>query len=184
MIVKDEADVIACCLKSASNTADEIIIVDTGSTDGTAEIARSLGAIVIDCQWCNDFAYARNAGLQHATGKWILILDADEELNEGSGAKLRQYADQDGAEGFFVHIYNYTGERNSGPAVINPTIRMFRNLPQHRFEGRVHEQITPSIPATGKKCFRGKIKPNAICCCCRKRWKRNRTTRFISITFP
>jgi glycosyltransferase involved in cell wall biosynthesis len=147
MIVKDEADVIACCLKSASNTADEIIIVDTGSTDGTAEIARSLGAIVIDCQWCNDFAYARNAGLQHATGKWILILDADEELNEGSGAKLRQYADQDGAEGFFVHIYNYTGERNSGPAVINPTIRMFRNLPQHRFEGRVHEQITPSIQA-------------------------------------
>lgn len=147
MIVKDEADVIARCLESAAKAVDEIIVVDTGSADRTADIARSFGAIVINSEWRNDFAYARNAGLQHATGKWILVLDADEELDMAAGMKLRQYAAQDGAEGFFVHIYNFAGERNDGPAVINPTIRMFRNHPLHRFEGRIHEQITPSIQA-------------------------------------
>ena len=144
MIVKDEADVITRCLESAGKAVDEIIVVDTGSTDGTADIARSLGATVIDSEWRSDFAFARNVGLQHASGKWILVLDADEELDEAAGAKLLQYAGQDSMEGFFVHIYNYPGER-SGPAVINPTIRMFRNHPHHRFEGRIHEQITPSI---------------------------------------
>ncbi|RCW49530.1 tetratricopeptide repeat-containing glycosyltransferase family 2 protein [Paenibacillus prosopidis] len=153
MIVKDEADVIARCLESAAKAVDEIIVVDTGSIDSTAEIARSLGAIVINSEWRNDFAYARNAGLQHASGKWILVLDADEELDMAAGDKLRQYVVQDGADGYFVHIYNFAGERNDGPAVINPTIRMFRNHPRHRFEGRIHEQITPSIQASN---------PNAV----------------------
>ncbi|TYP76342.1 tetratricopeptide repeat-containing glycosyltransferase family 2 protein [Paenibacillus methanolicus] len=147
MIAKDEADVIARCLRSAASAVDEIIVVDTGSTDGTPDIARGLGANVFAFPWQDDFALARNAALEHARGQWILILDADEELDPASAPKLRQLAASGGVEGFFVHVYNFAGDREDSPAVINPTIRLFRNHPQHRFAGRIHEQITPSIQA-------------------------------------
>ncbi|MFC4100284.1 glycosyltransferase [Paenibacillus xanthanilyticus] len=147
MIAKDEADVIARCLRSVASAVDEIIVVDTGSTDGTPEIARGLGANVYAIPWQDDFALARNATLEHARGQWILILDADEELDPASVPKLRQLAASGGVEGFFVHVYNFAGDREDSPAVINPTIRLFRNDPQHRFAGRIHEQITPSIQA-------------------------------------
>lgn len=84
MIVKNEADNLARCLRSARGAADEIIIVDTGSTDATRSIARSFGARIIDYPWNGDFAAARNAGLALAQGTWILVLDADEELEPGS----------------------------------------------------------------------------------------------------
>lgn len=70
--------------KSVRGVADEIIVVDTGSTDSTLQIALSFGAKVVHHPWNGDFAAARNAGLQQARGQWILILDGDEELDAKS----------------------------------------------------------------------------------------------------
>ncbi|MFD2880591.1 glycosyltransferase family 2 protein [Paenibacillus rhizoplanae] len=85
---KNEADNLARCLRSVRGAVDEIIIVDTGSTDATCSIARSFGARIIDYPWNGDFAAARNAGLALAQGTWILVLDADEELEPGSRDEL------------------------------------------------------------------------------------------------
>lgn len=78
MIVKNEADRLPTCLAAARDCVDEMIVLDTGSTDDTAAIARSLGAQVYDYVWTNDFSAARNVSLGYGTGDWILVLDADE----------------------------------------------------------------------------------------------------------
>ena len=81
MIVKNEERFLGQCLASVKDIADELIVIDTGSTDRTVEIAREHGAQVGYFEWCNDFAAARNASIAPATGDWILFLDADEELS-------------------------------------------------------------------------------------------------------
>jgi len=80
MIVKNEARDLARCLESVKPVVSEIVVVDTGSTDETPQIAAGLGARVISTPWTNDFSAARNIGLDAATGDWLLLLDADEEL--------------------------------------------------------------------------------------------------------
>lgn len=77
MIVKDEEEWLAQCLESVQGAVDEIIVVDTGSSDRSNDIARQYGARIVPYVWCDDFAAARNAGLEQATGEWILFLDAD-----------------------------------------------------------------------------------------------------------
>ncbi|WP_193726706.1 tetratricopeptide repeat-containing glycosyltransferase family 2 protein [Paenibacillus guangzhouensis] len=146
MIVKNEAASLPACLESASRSVDEIIIVDTGSTDETVLIAEQFGAIVIQHAWHDDFADARNVALMHATGSWILFLDADERLDEDSHALLRNYAQHHLPEGFFLHVWNHSSNNPADDSIVrNPIIRMFRNRPEHRFSGRIHEQITTSI---------------------------------------
>ncbi|MFC5403515.1 glycosyltransferase [Cohnella soli] len=144
MIVKDEESMLASCLSSVAGAVDEIVVVDTGSTDGTVAIAERYGACVIRQAWQNDFAAARNAGVEAARGKWILFLDADEALESSHIAQLREWAMEDGVEGFFLRIRNYVGEGDQG-ATVNPILRLFRNRPEHRFRGRIHEQIAASI---------------------------------------
>ncbi len=80
MMVKDEADKLTRCLMSARRLADEIVVVDTGSSDATPEIAERFGAVVKYSPWRDDFSFHRNESLEMATGDWVLILDADEEL--------------------------------------------------------------------------------------------------------
>src|SRR5438034_11627278 len=89
MIVKNEEENLGRCLASVSGIADELIVVDTGSTDRTVEIARQHGAQVYHFKWCDDFAAARNVSLQHATGRWCLHLDADEWVVEKEPGALR-----------------------------------------------------------------------------------------------
>ncbi len=81
MIAKDEQEHISGCLESVRGLVDEIIVVDTGSADRTKETARSCGAKVFSFPWTGNFAEARNESLRHATGDWIIFLDADERLN-------------------------------------------------------------------------------------------------------
>src|SRR5437763_17156194 len=81
MIVKNEEQTLSACLGSVSGIVSQIVIADTGSTDATIEIARKLGATVVSVPWENDFARARNAALQLMQTDWILVLDADEEID-------------------------------------------------------------------------------------------------------
>ncbi|MFC1618615.1 glycosyltransferase family 2 protein, partial [Candidatus Neomarinimicrobiota bacterium] len=80
MIVRNEARMLPGCLNSLTGVADQIVVIDTGSEDDTAKIARSFGAQVYDFPWGDDFAAARNESIRHASGDWILWIDADERL--------------------------------------------------------------------------------------------------------
>nr|WP_249435830.1 glycosyltransferase family 2 protein [Paenibacillus sp. Marseille-Q4541] len=144
MIVKDEEQMLPACLESVQDAVDEIIVVDTGSTDRTVQLAEQYGASVVHFTWCDDFAAARNAGLQAATGDWILFLDADERIDEQGARELPVWAQQEGVEGLFLQIRNYTGDGSQG-VTINPVLRMFRRRLEYQFQGRIHEQIAESI---------------------------------------
>ncbi|MCR8635029.1 glycosyltransferase [Paenibacillus radicis (ex Xue et al. 2023)] len=147
MIVKNEEDCIAQCLLSARTAADELIVMDTGSTDQTVEIAKRTGAAVHIREWKNDFAAARNESINLASGEWILVLDADEILEEGHGALLREViANSPDADGFFVRIVNFIGtEAQHAGSSVSASLRLFRNKQAYRYEGRIHEQIVQPI---------------------------------------
>jgi len=144
MIVKDEEELLPHCLASVQGAVDEMIVVDTGSSDHSAEIAKQYGAEVVAFEWCDDFAAARNAGLERASGDWILFLDADEALDRAAREQIRSWTGVSGCDGLFLNIHNYTGTGQQG-VTVNPVLRLFRNAPEHRFEGRIHEQIAAAI---------------------------------------
>ncbi|WP_160319723.1 tetratricopeptide repeat-containing glycosyltransferase family 2 protein [Paenibacillus xylanivorans] len=144
MIVKDEEELLPHCLESVRGVVDEIIVVDTGSSDRSAAIAREHGAVVVPFVWSDDFAAARNAGLEQAVGEWILFLDADEALDETAREQIRSWTAASGCDGLFLNIHNYTGSGQQG-ITVNPVLRLFKNDLEHRFEGRIHEQIAVAI---------------------------------------
>jgi len=147
MIVRDEEAVLERCLAAAAPHVDELVVVDTGSTDRTVEIARAFGARVLHHAWDDDFAAARNVGLDAATGDWILFLDADEVLVAEDAARLRELVRRTWREAFLLTITNYVGGEHDGTAVANDTQRLFRNRPAHRFAGRIHESVAHALPA-------------------------------------
>lgn len=150
MIVKDEEKNLPRCLQSVAGAVDEIVVVDTGSKDRTIEVARSFGAKVVEWAWRNDFAAARNVSLDHATGDWLLYLDADEELVAGDGAALRKLLEDEANEGFFLQEVNFAGERPGFDQVNFATFRLFRNRPEYRFKGALHEQVMPELLSRGR----------------------------------
>lgn len=109
MIVKNEEHFLEQCLQSVQGLVDEIIIVDTGSTDKTKEIAQKFTAKVFDFQWCDDFSAVRNESLKHATGDWILVLDADETMAERNHAVIKELLSSTSPEvsGFILMQRNY-----------------------------------------------------------------------------
>jgi GT2 family glycosyltransferase/tetratricopeptide (TPR) repeat protein len=145
LIVRDEERLLPFCLASASRAVDEIVVVDTGSVDRSVAIAHAFGARVIEAPWDGSFARARNAGLEQVRSDWVLYLDADERLLDGP-EKIRALLGRTWREGFFLEVRNLTGERGCGTASVHPALRLFRNRPQYRFEGRVHEQVTRRMP--------------------------------------
>ncbi len=146
MIVKDEEEMLPKCLAAVAPAVDEIIIVDTGSTDRTIEIAKEFGAEVIEQPWTGSFSDARNTSFEHATSDWIIYLDADEVLVADDVERLRGLTGRVWREAFYLVETSYTGELGDGGAVTNVAMRVFRNRPHYRFEGRLHEQIAPSLP--------------------------------------
>ena len=173
MIVRDEEEFLDACLESAKGVADEIVVLDTGSVDRTAEIARSHGARVYSHPWRDSYSEARNAGIDLATGDWILILDADERLDESAkpiirGAVLdprcaayefcqRNYYADDGSDalaGAGFEIPPQQGVEDGSDVIVNPTCRLWINRPEHRYQGRVHENPAPSIARNGGKIAR------------------------------
>jgi tetratricopeptide (TPR) repeat protein len=149
MIVRDEAKNLPAALWSVKRVADEVVVVDTGSTDGTAEIAASEGARVLHHAWTDDFAAARNVSLGAAEGKWILYLDADETVPPDSESKILK-ALSGKADAYFVRIESGV-DSSAGKVFVSFYPRLFRNLPGLAFDGRVHEQIYPSLEARGAR---------------------------------
>jgi tetratricopeptide (TPR) repeat protein len=146
MIVKDEEEMLSGCLAAVCDAVDEMIVVDTGSTDRTVEIAESFGATVVHFPWNGSFSDARNVSLDHATSDWVLYLDADEHLIPEDAVQLRSLLGRTWREGFYLVETNYTGGEDSGSSVAHLALRLFRNRPEYRFEGRIHEQKTQTMP--------------------------------------
>jgi FkbM family methyltransferase len=141
LIVKNEEEFLGRCLASVRDVAAQIIVVDTGSTDGTVAIAKEHGAEVHHFAWCDDFSAARNAALEHATGDWILSLDADEELLAEHKETLRREMQSTTCLAYRIPILD-TGCEQEGCSYVP---RLFRNAPGLFFVGRVHEQVFSSI---------------------------------------
>lgn len=141
LIVKDEEEMLGACLESVANIADEIVVYDTGSSDRTIEIALSAGAKVIEGYWDNDFARARNASLEHASGVWVLTLDADEIFQcdpETLDALLLGASEE--VEAFTVAIDNLEGVGSVG--ITHMSARLARRASaMWRFS--LHEQLVP-----------------------------------------
>lgn len=148
MIVKNEEADLPECLESVAGFVDEMVVVDTGSTDRTVEIAESFGAKVVRFEWTGSFADARNISLEHATGDWCLWLDADERIHEGDAPRLRELARMTWHETFQMLETNFTtSEESGGAGQTHLTKRMWRNRPWYRFEGIIHEQLSQSFPS-------------------------------------
>lgn len=149
LIVRDEEEHLERCLRSLAGVAQEIVVVDTGSKDGTVSIAKRHGAVIGHFDWCDDFSAARNAALELATGNWILWIDADEELVADSMAAFRRAVVRPQFGGFDISIVNFTDDHDGGESFQHCPTRFFRNLPGIRFTGRIHEQVTPSLIELG-----------------------------------
>lgn len=140
MIAKDEEGMIEGCFQSLVSCVDQVVLNDTGSTDLTFEIAEAYGAEVIRTEWKDDFSVARNASLEMAKCDWILAIDADERIAEGSQVKLREAALSE----MDAHLVTVANRVDASVKTV-PVLRLFRNRPYHRFVGAIHEQVAPSI---------------------------------------
>jgi glycosyltransferase involved in cell wall biosynthesis/predicted Zn-dependent protease len=150
MIVKNEERHLARCLRSVADLVDEMIVVDTGSSDRTREIATECGAQVFDFVWVDSFAAARNESLRHATGEWVLWLDADEYLDEDNRTKLRALFERLGHENAcYLMRQRSPLEAAAHAATAVDQVRLFRNQPGIRWSCRVHEQILPAVRQAG-----------------------------------
>ena len=158
LIVKNEAEHLPRCLESIRGLADEIVVVDTGSTDDTIHIARAHGAKIRAFTWQDDFSAARNASIAEATGDWILALDADESIAACDHDRLRAAIRRSDADAFVVAQRHYVGadailvgwqpgsggytegEPYSGYVDVDCR-RLFRRAPWLRFCKPVHEEL-------------------------------------------
>jgi GT2 family glycosyltransferase/tetratricopeptide (TPR) repeat protein len=150
MIVKNEEDNLPDCLRSIADLVDEMIIVDTGSTDQTKAIAASFGARVVEFAWVDSFAAARNEGLRHATGDWIFWMDADDRIDQENRDKLRRLFALLGRENAAYSMKCLClPNPETGAATRVDHIRLFRHHPEMQWQYRVHEQILPSVRRLG-----------------------------------
>ncbi|MCD4719523.1 MAG: tetratricopeptide repeat protein [Desulfobacula sp.] len=171
MIVKNEERYLANCLRSVKPVVDEMIVVDTGSTDRTKEIARALGAKVYDFEWTDDFSEARNFSISKASGKWNLIMDADETISSLDYNKFKKIVEKSKPVAYQFTTRNYTllfnmigwnandekyFNENAGVGwTPSDKVRLFPNKHGVRFEYPIHELIEPSLKKAGlevKKC--------------------------------
>lgn len=149
LIARNEAANLPRLLISAYEAVDETVVVDTGSTDRTIAVAESLGAKVFQYAWDDNFAAAKNNALRHATGDWILFLDADMAIETGSAKKIREAVKSDQARSYFLNIHSPRSDGITVETVAHPWL--FENRAGVQFIGRVHESILPSLAANNMK---------------------------------
>jgi hypothetical protein len=150
LITKNESIHIYDCISSLKDWVDELVVVDTGSTDDTPELARELGARVLHHSWQDDFSAARNAAVEAATGDWVLVLDADERLAPGAGPLIREAIQRADTDAFLLPLHQASDETASPEAVLSgrarlhePTLlyRLLRRTPDLRWRGIIHEGV-------------------------------------------
>jgi glycosyltransferase involved in cell wall biosynthesis len=149
MIVKDEEAMLGRCLESVRDVVDEMVIVDTGSTDRTVKIAESYGARVFTYPWGDSFSDARNYGIARATMDWIFIMDADDEFEKQDSGMLRDMTSENAvATAYYCKTLSFMGdEPDLANVVSNLNIYLFRNRMGYRFTGDIHEQISCADPS-------------------------------------
>lgn len=163
MIVKNEASLLAKCLLSVDAIVDEMIVVDTGSSDSTKEIAKVFGAKVYDFKWCDDFSKARNFSLSKASGDWVFVVDADEVISSVDHAAFRELVEKPFSSpvAYSIETRNYTmlantvgwfandGTYEAEEAGIGWTssvkVRLFPNRLGIRFTYPIHELVDPLL---------------------------------------
>ena len=141
MIVKDEELTLSKCLSSAKKFAQEIVILDTGSTDKTVKIAEGYGAQVHHFEWCNDFSAARNQALKYVTGDWILVLDADEILAPEIIPQLQEAIQRE--EYLLINLVRE--EIGAAQSPYSMVSRLFRNHPDIKFSRPYHALVDDSV---------------------------------------
>jgi tetratricopeptide (TPR) repeat protein len=171
LIMKNEERWLRGCLENLKALCSEIIIVDTGSTDQSMAIAREYGVRLSSQKWENDFSKARNASLERATGRWILVIDPDERIAERDLERIRQltldtsvmaytiktrnYSSNAMASGFVPCTGEYKDEEGEYPGYFESgKIRLFQNIPSIRFVGSVHELVEATV--------KGKVLPSDV----------------------
>jgi GT2 family glycosyltransferase/Flp pilus assembly protein TadD/glycosyltransferase involved in cell wall biosynthesis len=173
MIIKNEQKYLARCLASLKPIVDEMIVVDTGSTDRSKDIAITLGAQVYDYDWENDFAAARNFSISKASGEWILIMDGDEVISHldydafkkivakkpktpvAYSITTRNYNKLANIVGWMPNDGQYPDEEAAIGWLPSEKVRLFYGKDQIRFEGAVHELVDPVLKRKGieiKQC--------------------------------
>jgi hypothetical protein len=136
MIARDEADCIGDAIRSCRGVVEDIVVVDTGSIDGTAELAKSLGARVFHQPWEDSFSKPRNLGLDQVKTPWVLVLDCDEKLRAESHQELMEFCRAEKAHAGLVHLQVHT-EEGVTPA---RRVRVGRGDKGYRFKYRIHER--------------------------------------------
>lgn len=161
LIAKNEAENIGHCLENIYKIVDQIVVVDTGSTDKTVEIATSYGAEIYHYKWNADFAAAKNTALDKATGDWIIFLDADEYFSRQTVMNVPKVIGKydKNCDGFMTQMVNIDVDQDDKILDQFFTTRIFRNDPNMRFVGTVHEQVQNK---TGRRNMWFRIEPEEI----------------------
>ncbi|MGE0757779.1 MAG: glycosyltransferase [Pirellulaceae bacterium] len=150
MIVRDAADGLRLSMASVQEIADELVVVDTGSTDKSREVAREFGARVYDWPWSDDFSAARNFAAGHVTGDWTLWLDAGETLSDSDARDLRQFlATEANPRTAYMMLVRLPAADDHSP---QEQVARLRLLPRHeriQFQGRLRESCDDSLAALG-----------------------------------
>lgn len=179
LIVKNEEQFLSGCLASLCGVADEVVVVDTGSTDRTVEIAKAAGARVFREEWRNDFSAARNRSLDEASGDWILVIDADERLQPGQAELLRRLLANAQTDAYQLLIVNFPSDDDA--RTISHRIGLFRNRREYRYQGLVHEQIGPSILKAGGRIQTSDVRLDHLGYDHKVRVLRNKESRNVSL---
>jgi glycosyltransferase involved in cell wall biosynthesis len=149
-LTRNEADVLPRSIRSVAGVADQVVVADTGSTDGTAAAAAEAGAQVVEFPWDDDFAAGRNVALARATGDWVLWLNADEELTPESAGHVRRCLAGGGDRaifGYFVRVQNFLKANDPTAVALTSDLRLFRRRPDLRYVGRLHPGFTDELVA-------------------------------------
>jgi glycosyltransferase involved in cell wall biosynthesis len=151
MIVRDEEPRLPRCLASIAPFVDEMVVVDTGSTDRTREVARDYGARVFDFPWMDSFSLARNQSIEQARGRWILRMDADDVISPEDGPKLRELIQRYPERDDIAYLMEYRvppAPDGTGGHVVDQ-VQLWPNRPDLRFEYHLHEQLLPAVLRAG-----------------------------------
>ncbi|MGN0803789.1 MAG: glycosyltransferase [Candidatus Coproplasma sp.] len=163
MIVKDEEQTLARCLDCVKEIADEIIIVDTGSSDNTVSIAKNYTNKIYFFKWCDDFSSARNFSFSKATCEFVMWLDADDVITKDNAEEIVKLKGKDNFDvAFLKYAVAFDGEK---PTFVYYRERIIRRSLNLLWQGEVHEAITPTgrIIYSSACIYHKKVKKNPAC---------------------